>query len=41
MRAYINIFINSTEMRTLGGQATPVGPKDEISIIPAMAGGAG
>jgi molybdopterin converting factor small subunit len=41
VRAYINIFVNSTEMRTLRGQATPVAPKDEISIIPAMAGGAG
>lgn len=41
VRAYINIFVNSAEMRSLRGQATPVAPKDEISIIPAMAGGVG
>jgi len=39
VRAYINIFINGNEMRTLRGEDTPVGPQDEVSIIPAMAGG--
>jgi molybdopterin synthase sulfur carrier subunit len=39
VRAYINIFVNGNEMRTLRGEDTPVGPQDEVSIIPAMAGG--
>ncbi|MDQ7849350.1 MAG: ubiquitin-like small modifier protein 1 [Armatimonadota bacterium] len=39
VRAYINIFVNGDEMRTLRGEETPVGPQDEVSIIPAMAGG--
>lgn len=39
VRAYINIFVNGNEMRTLRGEDTPLGPQDEVSIIPAMAGG--
>ncbi len=39
VRAYINIFVDGNEMRTLRGEDTPVGPQDEVSIIPAMAGG--
>jgi len=39
VRAYINVFVNGDEMRTLRGEETPVGPEDEVSIIPAMAGG--
>ena len=39
VRAYINVFVNGNEMRTLRGEDTPVGPQDEVSIIPAMAGG--
>ncbi|MDQ7827583.1 MAG: cystathionine beta-synthase [Armatimonadota bacterium] len=40
VRTYINIFVNGTEIRTQAGQETPVGEGDEVSIIPAMAGGA-
>lgn len=39
VRAYINVFLNGAEIRTLGGQATPVAGGDEVSVIPAMAGG--
>ncbi len=39
VRAYINVFVNGTEIRTLGGQTTPVAAGDEVSVIPAMAGG--
>jgi molybdopterin synthase sulfur carrier subunit len=39
VRAYINVFVNSSEIRTLRGAETPVAPQDEVSIIPAMAGG--
>jgi molybdopterin converting factor small subunit len=39
VRAYINVFVNGAEIRTLGGEATPVAAGDEVSVIPAMAGG--
>lgn len=39
VRSFINVFVNGTEMRTLQGLLTPLGPSDEVSIIPAMAGG--
>lgn len=41
IRTFINVFVNGTEIRHLQGGATQVGDDDEISIIPAMAGGAG
>jgi len=39
IKRYVNVFVNDEEIRTLQGAATPVAEKDEISIIPAMAGG--
>ena len=39
VRRFINVFVNGTEFRMLQGPATPVGERDEVSIIPAMAGG--
>jgi len=39
VRSFINVFVNGTEIRTLQGAATPLREGDEISIIPAMAGG--
>lgn len=41
VRSFINVFVNGTEIRSLQGQATPLGEGDEVSIIPAMAGGRG
>jgi molybdopterin synthase sulfur carrier subunit len=40
VRSFINVFVNGAEIRTLQGPATPLSEGDEISIIPAMAGGA-
>ncbi len=40
MRSFINVFVNGTEIRALQGPATPLDDGDEISIVPAMAGGA-
>jgi len=40
VRSFINIFVNGTEIRQLEGLSTPVQDGDEVSIIPAMAGGA-
>ncbi len=39
IKRYVNVFINGNEIRTLQGAETPVADNDEISIIPAMAGG--
>jgi molybdopterin synthase sulfur carrier subunit len=39
LRPYVNLFINSTEVRQLQGLATPLRATDEVMIIPAMAGG--
>jgi len=39
VKAFINVFVNGNEIRTLQGRRTPVGEEDEVSIIPAMAGG--
>lgn len=39
IKRYVNVFVNDEEIRTLQGGDTPVGEKDEVSIIPAMAGG--
>jgi len=41
VRGFINVFVNGTEIRSLQGPATPVRADDEISIVPAMAGGVG
>ena len=40
LKAYVNVFVNGTEVRALAGLRTPLGETDEVSIIPAMAGGA-
>ena len=39
VKRFINIFVNDNEIRTLQGLATPVKTNDQISIVPAMAGG--
>jgi molybdopterin synthase sulfur carrier subunit len=39
MRSFINVFVNGTEIRALQGPSTPLREDDEISIVPAMAGG--
>ncbi|MCG3207986.1 MAG: Sulfur carrier protein CysO [Anaerolineae bacterium] len=39
IKRYVNVFVNGEEIRTLQGADTPVADKDEVSIIPAMAGG--
>lgn len=39
VKRFINIFVNSDEIRTLQGLNTPLTAKDQVSIVPAMAGG--
>ena len=40
-RRFINIYINEEDIRFLEGEMTSVKDGDEISIIPAIAGGIG
>ena len=39
VRRFVNIFINGEDIRFLEEKATPVKDTDEISIVPAIAGG--
>jgi Molybdopterin converting factor, small subunit len=39
VRRFVNIFINDEDIRFLEDKATPVKEADEISIVPAIAGG--
>jgi molybdopterin synthase sulfur carrier subunit len=39
IKRFINVFVNGVDVRTLQGKATPVNDGDEVSVIPAMAGG--
>jgi len=41
LRTYVNIFVNTAEARTLAELRTPLTEDDEVSILPAMAGGTG
>ena len=38
-RRFINIYLNEEDIRFLEGEKTPIKDGDEISIIPAIAGG--
>jgi molybdopterin synthase sulfur carrier subunit len=39
VRRFVNIFANDEDIRFLANLDTPVGEKDEVSIVPAIAGG--
>ena len=39
VKRFINVFVNDDEVRTLQGLSTPVKESDQVSIVPAMAGG--
>ena len=39
VRRFVNIFINDEDIRFLNEKATAVKETDEISIVPAIAGG--
>jgi molybdopterin synthase sulfur carrier subunit len=38
---YVNIYLNGEDVHFLQGLDTPANSGDEISIVPAVAGGAG
>ena len=39
VRRFVNVYVNEEDIRFLQNQQTPVKDGDEISIIPAIAGG--
>ena len=41
LRYFVNIYVNGEDVRFLEGLATATNAGDEVSIVPAVAGGAG
>ena len=39
LRRFVNIYVNGEDVRFLDGLATALGDDDEVSIVPAVAGG--
>ncbi len=39
LRRFVNVYVNNEDIRYLDDLATPVADNDEVSIIPAVAGG--
>jgi len=39
IRRFVNIYVNGEDVRFLQGLDTPLHPGDEVSIVPAVAGG--
>ena len=40
LHKFVNVYLNDDDVRYLSGVDTPVGASDELSILPAVAGGA-
>ena len=39
LRNFVNVFLNDENIRDRDNQATPLQPGDELTIVPAIAGG--
>jgi molybdopterin synthase sulfur carrier subunit len=39
LRRFLNYYVNSEDIRFLDNEATPLAEGDEVSIVPAVAGG--
>ena len=39
LRRFLNVYVNSEDIRFLQNQETPLNDGDEVSIVPAVAGG--
>jgi MoaD family protein len=39
LNRYVNVYLNDEDVRVLEGLDTPVGGRDTVVILPAMAGG--
>jgi molybdopterin synthase sulfur carrier subunit len=40
LRSFVNVFVDNEDVRFLQGLDTPIPANAEVSIVPAMAGGA-
>ena len=39
LNRFVNVYVNGQDVRYLDGTATPVAERDEVRLLPAMAGG--
>jgi molybdopterin converting factor small subunit len=39
LHRFVNVYLNGQDVRYLSGLATPVGERDTVIVLPAMAGG--
>ncbi|MFC4913150.1 MoaD/ThiS family protein [Actinomadura gamaensis] len=39
LRKFVNVYLNDEDVRFLGGLETPVSDGDNVTILPAVAGG--
>jgi len=39
LSSFVNLYVNGRDVRYTTGLATPVGPDDQVILLPAMAGG--
>jgi MoaD family protein len=39
LNRFVNVYVNGQDVRYLEGLATPVAERDEVRLLPAMAGG--
>ena len=39
LNRFVNVYLNGQDVRYLEGTGTPVGERDEVRLLPAMAGG--
>ncbi len=39
LHRFVNVYLNGKDVRYLGGLQTPVGERDTLIVLPAMAGG--
>ena len=40
LSSFVNVFVNDTDIRHLEALETPIGDRDSLVLLPAMAGGA-
>ena len=39
LNRFVNVYLNGQDVRYLDGKGTPVDDRDEVRLLPAMAGG--
>jgi molybdopterin synthase sulfur carrier subunit len=39
LNRFVNVYVNGQDVRYLDGLSTPVAERDEVRLLPAMAGG--